>query len=515
MLMTSSSDDNILLNSLSDESFDGELDTDEFFQRNKPSALKKAVAVTSAAVSIVATLPVPYLVSRSVYYLVTGESEFPFSMMLTSNSVAFWVFGPAATIISFVAIAPFNSYNAYKVVTGISVAGTCDALLKMSKFVLGTLLGSSGTVTAYIINDGYIDIVSSTEKTSNIIRYIMVGVGLFYAGSGDARICLDNFSKQLPRDYRYVRRGTEKFSQLVLGRPSFFNAKCRLGDRRSQLLAKLNEAIDDIKTKVNFSLKTEDLEFFAELLEDSAWTDTNFMGSMQDYFSINKKKFPTARFMGSEIVGSIFSGLLSFYATRNTFDYCKLAVMGFLNFIGFGENSYLSLVLANALPYTAYFSVFTVSFYLTRIVFFREVLKPTSFSAVKKNLPHVILTLFPSLSVGLLNVILTVLNDALTPTNKLLVAISSVILTTVSSRYGIEGGITELLGKVDERDALFVLGDLVEKKLEYFSTEQLETLVELLTESQLVSFDDIEEKSNLMNKSNPTSGSGSGSSIFY
>ncbi|MGK2864920.1 MAG: hypothetical protein ACSLE0_23510, partial [Chitinophagaceae bacterium] len=71
-------------------------------------SFKKSVALVATGASVIAVLPVPYLVARSVFYLITRQSEFTFQEMVQQGNVTFWIFGPMAALMATIAIAPFN-----------------------------------------------------------------------------------------------------------------------------------------------------------------------------------------------------------------------------------------------------------------------------------------------------------------------------------------------------------------------------------------------------------------------
>lgn len=447
---------------------------------NRPGKLKKGLAVTAAGTSVIAVAAVPYLVLRSVFFLTTKKENFTFEEMIHTNETVFWIFGPMTALLATVAIAPFNMYNAYDTVVQIrptSQGLRCSNFMRMISAFFLTFTGSvNGYNTYHALND-----VVQNPTVKQVLQYPLVTISVIFAGVSDARVFLVYLSRDIPTDWRYLSRGVKQLANLAKQNISLFRNSSRGRDRlmeltKKNLLNAIRNTLDDLRMKILLQLSDTDISRLKYLCEDRQWIAEQSSVEFQKYMTIAAVKFPLARFIGSEVFGSTISGLLAYYGNQNTYAYTALAVNSFLEYcFATNENSFLNFI-SGSISVISYFTGFFVSFFLIRDLFFRDIFKTTTKEDLKNRLPQLIIPLIPAFSFGLLNVILTALNENLSPVDKVLVALAAIMGATVVTRYGIEGGIEQIRGRPNVRRELAGITDTL---MERFVSLPYEELVEV------------------------------------
>jgi hypothetical protein len=445
-------------------------------QNNQAGTLKKSFAIAATATSVIAVMPVPYLVLRSVFYLVTRNSQFTFKEMIITNRVVFWVFGPASAILATVAIAPFNMVNAYNTVINIQFTREGMHGRTFLKMLSGFFLTFTGAVNAYNINYALNDILQNHNTTKKILSIPCVSVGFLFAGISDARVFLIYSVKEIPQDYRYVKRGLKTSANQIMT-CSFFKTQPVIHTTekltRRELLDQLRSKLDDLRIIILLSLTDIEINQFKHLPDASQWVNDRNSAEFKQYIQIFNKRFPWGRFLGSEVLGSTLSGLFGYYGNKNTYEYTYKALSDFLVYCGLSSENYFLLFSGYASAIISYITGFLVSFFLIRDLFFRDLFKITSLDEFKQRLPKLLISLIPALSFGLLNVILTALNDSLSPINKIIVSCAAVIGATVVTRYGIEGGIDQLRNSPNIRRELANITDKLMNSFIFLNYEEL------------------------------------------
>lgn len=469
----------------------GELDNQPLIQRNlagQSSAaslaimlsklLKKMLAVSGSGVAVVAVLPVPYLVARSAYYLVTKQEHFTFAEMITTNKIEFWLLGPTTAGLATIAIAPFNAYNTYKTIDGCELNRRCLSLDMLIARLGGLLFLSSGIVNGYNMNYLCNDIMPGNSLAKRIVQYNLVSIGTFFAGVSEGRAVLSYLQQDVPYRWRYIKRsGKSGISCLGLFRQGTQPLS------RQQLLTKLQAKLDDIKTISLLGLTDTEIKQHAHLINKLQQRGNLDQAALSELFAICNKPFPKVRFLSSEIAGTTLAGGLAYLGNQNTLNYAYEALVEFERFCGVNDSNFLLQTINFLLPKVGYATGFMLSLFLIQDLFFRDILKATTGQELLQHFLKWSILLLPAFSFGLLNIILTVLNVTLSPLEKILVSLAAIIGATVVSRYGIEGGLKEILGYGNTRRELAHLTITVMQKLRRLDDEQLFELEPLLESS--------------------------------
>jgi hypothetical protein len=440
--------------------------------------VKKILALSGSCISIVAVLPVPYLVARSVYYLLTKEERFTFAEMIRTNKLEFWLLGPATAGLATIAIAPFNAYNTYKTIANCELDQRCLSLGRLISGLGGLLFLSSGMVNGYNMNYLCNDVIPYDSLAKRIAQYSLVSIGILFAGISEGRATLSYLQQDVPYRLRYVKRGINcSVSGIGLFRMS------NQQPARKQLLAKLQAKLDDVKTICLLGLTDTELMQYAHLIDELKQVDTLARPALIELLAMSKKPFPSIRFACSEIIGTGLAGGLAYLGNQNVLNYAHEALVEFEHFCGLADDNILLQIINFVLPKLGYTVGFMLSLFLIQDLFFRDVLKATTGKEFLQRFFKLIIPLFPAFSFGLLNVILTALNTHLSPMEKTLVSLAAIIGATVVSRYGIEGGIEEVLGRGNPRRELANLTTSVMEKLQRWDRGQLLELERCLEET--------------------------------
>jgi hypothetical protein len=450
--------------------------------RFNSGSLRKTVAIIATGTSIIAVMPVPYLVLRSVFYLATRQTDFTFQEMMDEGKVTFWIFGPTAALLATIAIAPFNMVNAYNTVMNIkltSEAMRCGSLLRM---ISGIFLTFTGAVNAYNVNYAINDIWRNHQTTKMVLRYPCVSIGLLFAGISDARVFLLYVAKDTATDYRYLRRSARN-SFLKLQRHATFFAASSVNPlletkTRQALLNEIAEKFDDLKMILLLGLNDTEITQLKQLYEDQHWITDFHSTQFESYVALLQRGFPIWRFLGSDVIGSLTSGLMAYYGNQNTYEYTYKAVSELLSYCCLQSTNWLLRFVGGSIGAISFITGFCISFFLIRDLFFRDVFKATTGPELLARIPLLLISLIPAFSFGLLNVILTVLNENLSPVNKVLVSCAAILGATVVTRFGIEGGISQLRGSPNIRREL---ADITNKLIDHFYTLPIEELNEINT----------------------------------
>ena len=464
-------------------------------QRSNQNRHVKVIAVVGSGLSAIAVMVVPYLVARSIYYLETGEQDFTFEDMVHSRSPVFWMSAPLASILAVMAVLPFNVYNMYKLIHGTLHSRPTINITNISKFMLSTLFVSSGTVNGYNTNYAINDVLGPRQNfVRSLFQFGCVGVATAVAGIGDARVVSAGLSQQVPTDYRYIRRGVAKISQRL---GIFNNQNTRLDNslNRKQLLKSIREQLDDLNQIISLGLSADELDQNSLLVTDQTWIDNINSRQFDQFLELLNKDFPVTRFIVSNVVETILSLFLAYFGNMNTIHYAYLAFSEFFEAIGFPENTIRFELLAGGFATLGYSVGFSLSFFLIRSLFFQDIAKNNALIQPIGSYAKTFLPLIPAFSFGLLNVILTATNDDLSPYTKLFVSCSAIIGATVVLRYGIQGGVTEFMGKQNIRTEFT---GIVEKFMEHCLKLDNQALTEIHEKLAILkSFDDNQQAMSL------------------
>lgn len=448
--------------------------------KRRPGKLQQGLAVTAAGISIIAVFAVPFLVMRSVFFLATRAENFTFEEMVNDNEVVFWIFGPSTALLATIAIAPFNMYNAYKTVINIQLTKKAFKYPALLRMLSGIFLTFSGAVNGYNTNFTIDDIWPRDSLAKSVLKYPIVSIGVLFAGVSDARVFLDYLIKDLTKDWRYLKRGSRIAYDIAKKRLPFFHnyQKIPLPHKitRKDLLQQIRVNLDDLRTIILLALTDTEINQLKELHEDRSWMHDINSPDAQRYLQLFSKQFPMGRFFGSEIFGSTISGLWAYYGNKNTYEYTFKAVSSFLIYCGLRAENLFLLFTSSITSVMAYITGFFVSFFLIRDLFFRDIFKATTWAEFKQRLPKLLIPLIPALSFGLLNVILSVLNNSLSPLEKVIVSCSAIIGATVVTRYGIEGGIEQIRNRPNVRRELANITDELMIQFSSLGFEELQQI---------------------------------------
>jgi hypothetical protein len=451
-----------------------------------PGSLRKTVAMIATGTSVIAVMPVPYLVMRSVFYLATRQTDFTFQEMMDHGKVVFWIFGPTTALLATIAIAPFNMVNAYNTVINIkltSEAMRCASLLQM---ISGIFLTFTGAVNAYNVNYAINDILRHHQTTKMALRYPCVSIGLLFAGISDARVFLLYVAKDTATDYRYLTRGTRHCYRKLQHHATFFassNINSLVATKSRQIiLNEIAEKLDDLKMILLLGLNDSEITQLKQLYENQQWITDFHSTQYESFTALLQRGFPLWRFLGSEVIGSLISGLMAYYGNQNTYEYTYKAVSELLSYCCLQSTNWLLRFVGGSIGAISFFTGFCISFFLIRDLFFRDVFKATTGPELLARIPLLLISLIPAFSFGLLNVILTVLNENLSPLNKTLVSCAAILGATVVTRFGIEGGISQLQGSPNIRRELADITNKLMKQFYLLPTEELDEINTHLTE---------------------------------
>ncbi len=408
------------------------------------------VLMPAVLFSIIAVLPVPYLVFKSIYLLTHHNEEDSFHEMIKTNNILFWAFGPLASLLATLAVAPFNIYNTYKTVVdfrGNQFSMRSLNLRQIPYLVVRALAFSFGVVNGYNMALAYNDVVISRSLFSTIFRAFVVGVATIFAGL-DSRVVFDKFKQEAPQDGRYAKRAVR-----------FIAAKCSLfSPVPSQEFRLVNEMqfsekdCDDHRQILIYGKSYADLISHRFLLENNDWIADPDSESFQNYLTLIKDDFPLWRYLGGDVLGGALSLALSVFNAFNTWNYARKATLNFFEYLGLDQDGEALQVVGVATALISSVVSVLMSFYLIRDLFFRDIFKKPDCSHFGKKLAIKVGTLIPALCFALLNVALTLMNDSLDSTTKLLVSLSAILGSTTVLRYSIEGALEEWSGHSDLRN---------------------------------------------------------------
>jgi hypothetical protein len=439
---------------------------------NASQKLNRFAAIIFSGVSVIAVLPVPYLTLRSISLIVTKKFDLTFSQIMHSDNVCFWIFGPLTSILATLAIAPFNMYNTYKIVRAIDCSKLKKACTVTNGLKTALRLGLmvSGSVNGYNMSVGFHDIFTQESIGAVIAHHSVVTIGVLVAGASEARVVTSFFFKEIPRDLRYMRRGLRKAGKAITVEPSALPLLQSSRSKRKMILRKLQESSDDLGFICQLGLTAEQVKSFGKIFEQGL--EVSERAKVLKYFELLKNDFPVGRFIGSEVVGSILSGVWAYFGNLNVLELAYNGLEGFLEYCGLSAGLLMRLICKTG-SYVAYGSSALLSFFLIRDLFFRELFKRESISGVSAFIKRILLPSIPALSYGLLNVILTFLNKSLGPAEIVMVASAAVVGATVVSRYGIDNGVREMTGITDLRRTLANLAPLSMEQFREMDNEQL------------------------------------------
>lgn len=433
------------------------------------STLKKSLSIAATGTSVIAVLPVPYLVLRSVFFLAMKKTEFTFQEMITTDNAIFWIFGPATALMATIAISPFNMYNAYNTVINIQINKDSLSKSKIAKFVAGFFLTFTGAVNGYNIQYALHDIFKQAPLAATVLQYPFVSIGVVFAGISDARVFLEYALKEIPRDYRYLKRSGKKALETFRNKFNFFNYDSIDNPlTKDEILSKIRYHLDDLVQIIMFLLPPDEVNALKPALDSD---------DSQSLLSQASRPFPLWRFIGSEVIGSICSGALAYFGNQNTYEYTYLGMTNFLSYLFSNSENLFFRIIASSTSAIAFFAGFSISFFLIRDLFFRDIFKMTSLDELKERLPKLLIPLIPAFSFGLLNIILTVLNENLSPLNKVLVSCAAIVGATVVTRYGIEGGLAQIQGQINTRRELARFTDSLMEKFSLLEKNELEDIL--------------------------------------
>lgn len=446
--------------------------------------VKSMIAAGGAGIAVIAVLPVPYLVARSVFYLTTAQDQFNFIDMLNSKQVSFWLLGPTAALLSTCAIAPFNFYNTYKTLQNWEFNRQCFSLKRLLTLFGGVLFLTSGAVNGYNMNALCLDMMPSDNLAKRITQYYLVTLGTLLAGISEGRAVLSYLQSDLPYRLRYVKRGAIKTQQLLTARCGFFQTRpSNVSVTRATFLAKLQTQLDDIKTISLLDLTHTEARKQAQLAKALNQMITLDINLLSQFFGIANRPFPMGRFLASEVGGTLAGGILVYFGNQNTLYYAQKAFAEFEQFCGLAHPAlaYINYGLA-ILAYTVGVSL---GLFLIHDLFMRDLLKRPSLNELRERSLKGLWPLIPAFSFGLLNIIMTLLNASLNPAEKILVSLSAMIGATAVSRYGIEGGIEEFLGRSNPRRELANATTHVMEQLKALDESQLEEVDRAIPSNRL------------------------------
>ena len=414
----------------------------------------KIVAALGSVLPIVAALPVPYLVFKSVYFLTTDQQNTPFHEMINDKNGAFWALGPAISFLALLAVAPFNVYNFYRSIK--SIKNTEFSLRNIHckstvLFLVRILALSFGFVNGYNLALAYNDVATEHSSIgSQILRGILVGIATLLAGI-DSRVAISGFKEEVPRDFRFLKYGFYRLKnrvQLSTGHTRL------LENARSEMLYDLRKQCDKYRMIALFELDEFVIERSRNLIMNNDWIEDSASSEFQAYLSLMDRAFPVRRYFASEVIGSLIALTFALINSVNTWSYTQNAVTGFMGYLGSKKEN--TGIQAAAI----FFSIIStsvglsMSFFMIRDLFFRDIMKPmTCHKLLPRTLKNFAL-LIPALSFALLNVALTFMNKDLSTTTKTIVSIFSVLSAAVVLRYAIEGGLQEWRGHCNLRREL-------------------------------------------------------------
>lgn len=448
------------------------------------SAPFKILAGIGSLFSVIAVLPVPYLVFRSIYYLITNETKFSFDEMMRSDNPVFWTFAPLIALLATIAIAPFNLYNTHKTIQAAQFKEGGFSYSALAKIAFGFLFLTSGSVNGYNMNYAFNDIFGEERHVSRLITQIsFVTIATVFAGIGDARVVLHYAQQDVPKDVRYVGRVFKK----VVGKFGLFadNHRVRSEQTRKQLIQAIRYKLDDVSNVCLMALTETEIKQHEELLKEQSWIQDMHSAEFQHFLTLMQKEFPYARYVFSDVLGTIAAATLAYFGNQNVFAYAKLAIVGFLEFCGTSSKNNAVETAGEVFSSIGYGVGFLVGLFLIRDLFIRDIAKATTFDEFKQRLPKILLPLIPALSFGLLNIIMTVLNAELSSSNKVIVSCAAIIGATVVSRYGIEGGTEELMGRHNLRRDLAAIIPNIMQYVMTLGAEELKQLHDKLMQVDL------------------------------
>lgn len=413
----------------------------------------KVVAALGSVLPIIAALPVPYLVFKSVYFLTINQKNTPFHEMINNQNVGFWALGPIISFLALLAVAPFNVYNFYRSIK--SIKNTEFSLRNIHckstvLFLVRILALSFGFVNGYNLALAYNDVATDHSSIgSQILRGILVGIATLLAGI-DSRVAIAGFKEEVPRDFRFLKYGFYHLRNRVQ-----LNAHSRLLDNtRSNMLQELRKKCDNYRIIALLGLDDQEITMARDLIMNTDWIGDNSLPEFQRFLALMNKPFPIWRYLASEVIGASIALVFALINSINTWTYTQNAVTGFMGYLGTTKENTAIHVAA------VFFSLIStsiglgMSFFMIRDLFFRDITKPLT---TKELLPRTLKTfalLIPALSFSLLNVALTFMNKELSPSTKVIVSIFSVLSATVVLRYAIEGGLQEWKGHCNLRREL-------------------------------------------------------------
>lgn len=390
----------------------------------------KVLATIGSALSVAAVLPVPYLVFKSVYILDGGDAEDSFHEILDNADAMFWLFGPLASLLGTLAVAPFNIYNTYRTVRDFELGSGYSVSVKdMPYYFVRALAFSFGLVNGYNMALAYNDVIQPASIFARITRAMIVANATLFAGL-DSRVIFDKFRQETPQDWRYFKRAVAKIRSYFS-----FNIPAMTAI----------EQCDDHRQIILYALTDRELHQHRSVL-DSENSSELAVGNI-----VANHPFPTARFLLGDIVGGVAAFGLSAFNSLNTWSYTHKSIGGFLSYTGLSSDNVGAKVITNTATVSSTLVSIFMSFFLIRDLFFRDIAKNVECHDIGKQSAVKLLTLVPALCFALLNVALTMGNDELSPTVKLLVSIAAILGSTTVLRYGIEGGVEEWRGRKNLR----------------------------------------------------------------
>lgn len=428
---------------------DGEVgERDQRAGRASISLAMRFFLMLAVLFSVMAALPVPYLVFKSIYLLTHRDEDVSFHDMIKTDRVLFWVLGPVASVLAMLAVAPFNMYNTYKTLSDFrhhQFSMRSLSLRQIPYLIMRLMAFSFGVVNGYNMALAYNDVVGAGSVFSKFCRALTVAIATIFAGL-DSRVVFDKFRQESPQDWRYSKRA----AKYLGSRCGFFSAAID-SPRLVGSVEFSEEACDDHRQILFYGKSFSDLVLNKSLVVDTAWLTDRRLESFQTYSAFIKDDFPVWRYLAGDVLGGVLSLSLSVFNAFNTWNYARKATINFFEYLGVAQESNGLLVAGTGTAFVSSVVSVLMSFYLTRDLFFRDLFKNSDYSHLGKKLAVKVGTLIPALCFALLNVALTFMNDSLNPTTKILVSAAAILGSTTVLRYGIEGGLQAWRGHVDLR----------------------------------------------------------------
>lgn len=422
-------------------------------RKGQASLSKRLILFPAILCSIVAALPVPYLVFKSLYLLTHHNQNISYHEMIKTNNILFWIFGPLASIIATLAVAPFNMYNTYKTVTSFKNTNFSAQSLTFSQIpyaVVRILALSFGIVNGYNMFIAYNDVVCSRVLISIIIRVFVVTIAIIFAGL-DSRVAINKFAQEAPQDWRYFKRLLNYVTDTKHTGNNFspistttYNSIQEFKLVNNNVFSK--EECDDQRQIIIYGKPYVELITHHSLIDNTDWIRYTNSQTFQNYLLFINDDFPIWRYFAGDVFGSILSLILGIFNSFNAWNYAQIATINFLTSIGINKHNVMLQIIAKSTALITSIISILMSFYLIRDLFFRNIFKKSNHKYNYKNIMMKVFTLIPALCFALLNVAMTIMNDSIDSTTKLFVSISAVLGSTTVLRYSIEGALEEWRG---------------------------------------------------------------------